>query len=88
VTRRLIAHVADDGVDARRNRSRELLARLSEREIEVAVAVGRGKSNAEIGAELFMSVATVKAHMTRMLTKLELNNRVQVALLAQDAGLT
>jgi len=88
VTRRLIAHVADDGVDARRNRSRELLARLSEREIEVAVAVGRGKSNAEIGAELFMSVATVKAHMTRMLTKLDLNNRVQVALLAQDAGLT
>ncbi|GIF48130.1 LuxR family two component transcriptional regulator [Asanoa ferruginea] len=88
VTRRLIAHVADDGADARRNRSRELLARLSEREIEVAVAVGRGLSNAEIGAELFMSVATVKAHMTRMLTKLDLNNRVQVALLAQDAGLT
>jgi DNA-binding NarL/FixJ family response regulator len=88
VTRRLIAHVADDGVDARRNRSRELLARLSERELEVAIAVGRGKSNAEIAAELFMSVATVKAHMTRMLTKLDLNNRVQVALLAQDAGLT
>ncbi|HEV7710181.1 MAG TPA: response regulator transcription factor [Asanoa sp.] len=88
VTRRLIAHVADDGADARRNRSRELLARLSEREVEVAVAVGRGMSNAEIGAELFMSVATVKAHMTRMLTKLDLNNRVQVALLAQDAGLT
>jgi DNA-binding NarL/FixJ family response regulator len=88
VTRRLIAHVADDGADARRNRSRELLARLSEREVEVAVAVGRGLSNAEIGAELFMSVATVKAHMTRMLTKLDLTNRVQVALLAQDAGLT
>ena len=52
------------------------------------MAIGRGKSNAEIGAELFMSVATVKAHMTRMLTKLDLNNRVQVALLAQDAGLT
>ncbi|GAA1885847.1 response regulator transcription factor [Asanoa iriomotensis] len=88
VTRRLIAHLADDGVDARRNRSRELLARLSERELEVAIAVGQGKSNAEIAAELFMSVATVKAHMTRMLTKLDLNNRVQVALLAQDAGLT
>jgi len=88
VTRRLIAHVADAGDEARRNRSRELLARLSERELEVAIAVGRGKSNAEIGAELFMSVATVKAHMTRMLTKLGLNNRVQVALLAQDAGLT
>ena len=88
VTRRLIAHVADDGVDARRQRSRDLLERLSERELEVAIAVGRGRSNAEIGAELFMSVATVKAHMTRMLTKLELNNRVQVALLAQDAGLT
>ncbi len=45
------------------------------------------KSNAEIGAELFMSVATVEAHVSRVPTKPELNNRVQVALLAHDAGL-
>ena len=65
-----------------------VLARLSEREREVAMAVGRGKSNAEISSELFMSVATVKAHISRILTKLDLNNRTQVALLAHDAGLT
>jgi DNA-binding NarL/FixJ family response regulator len=51
------------------------------------VAIGQGKSNAEISAELYMSVATVKAHVSRLLTKLGLNNRVQVALLAHDAGL-
>ena len=87
VTRQLIAHVTDAGLDARRTRARALLDRLSEREREVAIAVGQGRSNAEISAELFMSVATVKAHMTRMLAKLDLNNRVQVALLAQEAGL-
>jgi len=87
VTRQLIAHVTDAGLDARRSRARDLLDRLSEREREVAIAVGQGKSNAEISADLFMSVATVKAHMTHMLAKLELNNRVQVALLAQEAGL-
>jgi DNA-binding NarL/FixJ family response regulator len=64
------------------------VARLSEREREVALAVGRGRSNAEIGNDLFMSVATVKAHVSRMLTKLDLNNRIQIALLAHDAGLT
>jgi DNA-binding NarL/FixJ family response regulator len=53
----------------------------------VAVAVAQGKANAEIAAELYMSVATVKAHVSRLLTKLELNNRVQIALLAHDAGL-
>lgn len=87
VTRQLIAHVADTGEDARRERARRLLARLSEREREVALAVGRGRSNAEIAAELFMSVATVKAYVSRLLTRLDLNNRVQVALLVHDAGL-
>jgi DNA-binding NarL/FixJ family response regulator len=61
---------------------------LSERERQVATAIGQGKSNAEIGRELFMSVATVKAYVSRLLTKLDLNNRVQVALLAHDAGAT
>ena len=49
--------------------------------------MARGRSNAEIAAALFMSVATVKAHVSRLLTKLDLNNRVQVALLVHDAGL-
>lgn len=88
VTRRLIAHVSDTGTTARRDQALAALDRLSEREREVAVAVGRGRSNAQIAAELFMSVATVKAHVSRALTKLDLNNRTQLALLAHDAGLT
>jgi DNA-binding NarL/FixJ family response regulator len=87
VTRRLLEHFADGGVDARRGAASGLLERLTDREREVAVAVAQGKSNAEIAAELYMSVATVKAHVSRLLTKLELNNRVQIALLAHDAGL-
>ncbi len=94
VMRRLIAHVAasenaahgeDVRPDPRTARASELMSRLSDREREVAV--GRGLSNAQISAELYMSVATVKAHVSRLLTKLEVDNRVQVALLAHDAGL-
>ena len=88
VTRRLLEHLAgDSGADARRTDSQALLERLTDREREVAVAIGQGKSNAEIAGELYMSVATVKAHVSKLLTKLELNNRVQIALLAHDAGL-
>jgi DNA-binding NarL/FixJ family response regulator len=83
VTRRLIAQVTE----ARPGPAHDVLRQLSEREREVVVAIGQGKSNAQIGAELYMSVATVKAHVSRLLTKLGLNNRVQVALLAHDAGL-
>ncbi|GAB2850587.1 response regulator transcription factor [Actinoallomurus bryophytorum] len=83
VTRRLIAQVTE----VHRSPARELLGRLSDREREVVIAIGQGKSNAQIGTELYMSVATVKAHVSRLLTKLGLNNRVQVALLAHDAGL-
>jgi DNA-binding NarL/FixJ family response regulator len=54
----------------------------------VAEAVGQGRSNLEISGELFMSVATVKAHVSRILAKLDLNNRTQIALLAHDAGLS
>ncbi|QFY08240.1 response regulator [Nonomuraea phyllanthi] len=86
VTRQLIAHVSDGEAAARTRRARALLGRLSEREREVALAVGQGRSNAEIGRELYMSVPTVKAHVSRILTKLDLNNRVQVALLVYDAG--
>ena len=86
ITRRLIEHVADGEAQTRRRRAGEAMARLTEREREVARAIARGRSNAEIGAELYMSVATVKAHVTRLLAKLELDNRVQIALLAHDAG--
>jgi DNA-binding NarL/FixJ family response regulator len=88
VTRRLIAHLTDTGAAARRQQATTALAELTDREREVAVAVGQGRSNTEISTELFMSVATVKAHVSRILTKLDLNNRTQIALLAHDAGLT
>jgi DNA-binding NarL/FixJ family response regulator len=89
VTRQLVAYVAgsDPAGDQRQARARALLGRLSDRERDVAVAIGQGKSNAEIGAELFLSVATVKANVSRLLTKLEVANRVQIALVAHDAGL-
>ena len=45
-------------------------------------------TNAEIAAELFMSVPTVKAHVTKLLNKLDADNRVQIALTVRDAGLT
>ena len=67
VTRRLLEHFAEGGADARRAASDGLLERLTDREREVAVAVAQGKSNAEIAAELYMSVATVKAHVSRLL---------------------
>ncbi len=88
VTQQLITHVAAaGGTEDRKERARARLGLLAEREREVAVAVGRGSSNAEIAAELYMSVPTVKTHVSRILAKLDLNNRVQIALLAHDAGL-
>jgi len=86
ITRRLIGHVADRAADDRQRNARNQLDSLSQREREVAIAIGLGRSNAEISRELYMSVATVKAHVSRVLEKLALNNRVQIALLAHDAG--
>ncbi|TCO47526.1 LuxR family two component transcriptional regulator [Kribbella antiqua] len=87
VTRRLIGHFAADSRTDRQRQARERLVKLTDREREVLTAVGRGLSNAEIGRELFMSEATVKAHVSRVLVKLDATNRVQVAILAHDAGL-
>jgi DNA-binding NarL/FixJ family response regulator len=83
ITRRLMARAAADSGD--RDRARAALARLSERERQVAAAVGRGSSNSEIAAELHVSVATVKAHVSRVLLELGLDNRTQIALLVHDA---
>ncbi|MEU5399909.1 response regulator transcription factor [Streptomyces sp. NPDC005963] len=91
VTRQLMAKVADQrherGADPRRRAAIARIDTLAEREREVVVAVGRGQSNAEIAGALFLSVPTVKTHVSRVLAKLGLNNRVQIALLAHDAGL-
>lgn len=89
VVRRLIAHViTDPAATARRDRARCLLDRLTDRERDVALAIGQGLANAEIASGLYMSVATVKTHVSRLLTKLDLTNRVQIALLVHDAELT
>jgi DNA-binding NarL/FixJ family response regulator len=83
ITRRLMDRVAAEA--GAYERARAALAALSPREREVVLAIGRGRSNAEIAAELFMGVATVKAHVTHILAKLALDNRTQIALLAHDA---
>jgi DNA-binding NarL/FixJ family response regulator len=87
VTKRLITRVAASGQDQRKNKAAERLKDLNDRERGIAVAVGEGKSNAEISASLYLSIPTVKTHVSRILTKLDLNNRVQIALLVHDAGM-
>ena len=60
---------------------------LTEREHEVALAVGRGLTNAEIARDAHLSVPTVKAHVSRLFDKLQVTNRVQIAICVHDAGL-
>jgi DNA-binding NarL/FixJ family response regulator len=60
---------------------------LSEREIEVIRAIARGRTNQEIGAELFISLSTVKSHLSSIQTKLGLRNRVEVAAWAWESRL-
>jgi DNA-binding NarL/FixJ family response regulator len=86
-TRAVIDRVRAAGLDDRGATARDRLARLTEREHDVALCVGRGLSNAEIAAELYLSVPTVKAHVSRLFDKLEVTNRVQIAICVHDAGL-
>ncbi len=88
VTAQVISAATQTADDSRERSARERIARLTEREREVAVAIGRGLSNAEIAAELYMGLATVKTHIGRLFTKLDASNRVQIALCVHDAGLT
>jgi DNA-binding NarL/FixJ family response regulator len=89
VTRSLLDHFgASETSEAseRRRLAARRLATLTDREREVAAAVGSGASNAEVAASLFMSEATVKAHVSRLLTKLDVTNRVQIAIVVHEAG--
>ncbi|MEU7928216.1 response regulator transcription factor [Micromonospora sp. NPDC049801] len=85
VTRRLMQRVAS-GAESY-ERANDQLALLTPRERDVVLAIARGRSNAEIATELLMSVTTVKAHVSHILTKLDLDNRTQIALLAHDGRL-
>jgi len=87
VTKRMLERFAAPASPSA-DQARTRLAVLSERERDVLVAVARGMSNAEAGRELGMREATVKAHVSRILSKLGMTNRVQAAILAHDAGWT
>ena len=87
VIRTLIDHFTDDQTDSRRATAVERLTVLTDRERDVAIEIGRGHSNADIASHLYMSEATVKGHVSRLLTKLCATNRVQIAIVVHDAGL-
>ena len=85
ITRRLIADLASRP-DADRPPPTEL-AVLTDREREVLALVGRGLSNSEIGAQLFVSPATAKAHVSHVMTKLYARDRAQLVVVAYESGL-
>ncbi|HKD88098.1 MAG TPA: response regulator transcription factor [Streptosporangiaceae bacterium] len=83
--RRLVAASTDS--QQARDRARKLIAALTDREVEVLRCLGAGMSNAQIAAQLYLSEATVKGYVSRMLDKLGCANRTQAGLLAHDAGI-
>ncbi|TGB11042.1 response regulator transcription factor [Streptomyces sp. MZ04] len=85
VTRRLIEEFAARPAPAAV--ARRTVDGITDRECEVLTLVGRGLSNAEIAAELFITVATVKAHVARLFTKLDSRDRVQLVIIAYELGL-
>ncbi|GAB2328838.1 response regulator [Streptomyces variabilis] len=84
VTRRLIAEFAARQEPAPHPRP---VGNITQREREVLTLIGRGMSNSEIAAHLYISVATAKAHVARLLTKLEARDRVQLVITAYEIGL-
>ncbi|HEV7978885.1 response regulator transcription factor [Amycolatopsis sp.] len=84
ITKRLISSFADT---APRSAAADRLTVLTEREREVALTVAEGLSNAEISKRLHLSESTVKAHLGRVMAKLDLPNRTRIAILVHDAGL-
>ncbi|MEU8434880.1 response regulator transcription factor [Streptomyces sp. NPDC029216] len=88
VTRRLIADfVRGPGPDPAPARAPRPLAGVTDRERQVLTLVGQGRSNAEIAEELYISVATAKAHVARLFTKLGARDRVQLVITAYETGL-
>ncbi|WP_298455565.1 response regulator transcription factor [uncultured Cellulomonas sp.] len=91
-TRRLLEHLVtalppDSPDDASAAASRDALAGLTDREREVLVLMARGRSNTEIGQDLFVAEATVKTHVGRILAKLGARDRVQAVVVAYETGL-
>jgi DNA-binding NarL/FixJ family response regulator len=86
VTRRLVERYVNSP-GSTPGEQREEFDELTDREREILVLMARGKSNRELAEELFLSEATVKTHVTRILRKLELRDRVQAVVLAYETGL-
>jgi DNA-binding NarL/FixJ family response regulator len=86
-TRAVLSRIRESSPDGRGDQARRALATLTDRERDVALEVGRGLSNAEIANRLHLSVPTVKAHVSRLFDKLQVTNRVQIAIVVHDAGL-
>ncbi|MFF4181779.1 response regulator [Streptomyces sp. NPDC001691] len=86
-TRHVVDQLATGRAAARAEEARRRVGVLSERERDVLALLGEGLSNADAGKRLHMSEATVKTYVSRILAKLDCENRVQAALLARDAGL-
>jgi DNA-binding NarL/FixJ family response regulator len=84
ITRRLVERFAEPVPET--PRMPELMAGLTDRELEVLRLVARGLSNAEIAAEIVVAETTVKTHVARILTKLGVRDRVQAVVLAYDTG--
>ena len=87
VTATLIESYVGRRAAPRRAEALSRVAALSDREREVLALLGTGDSNADLARRLFISEATVKTYVSRLLTKLDLANRTQAAILAHEAGL-
>ncbi|KIZ17540.1 response regulator transcription factor [Streptomyces natalensis] len=86
-TRHVVDSLASSRTTLRAEQARRRLETLTGRELEVLALLGEGRSNADAGQRLHMSEATVKTYVSRILAKLDCENRVQAALLSRDAGL-
>ena len=86
ITRRLIAEFARRPAPAGTAADDPVLAQLTDREREVLELVAKGMSNAELAATLFVSHATVKTHVSRLLMKLEARDRAQLVMIAYETG--
>jgi DNA-binding NarL/FixJ family response regulator len=86
-TRAVLGRIRESSTGDRSGVARKALDTLTERERDVALEVGHGHSNAEIAQRLHLSVPTVKAHVSRLFDKLQVTNRVQIAIVVHDAEL-
>jgi DNA-binding NarL/FixJ family response regulator len=87
VTAKLSGSYVDKAAAPRKAQALQRIGELSDREREVLQLLGTGDSNADLAKRLFVSEATVKTYVSRLLTKLDLANRTQAAILAHEAGL-